>query len=330
MMRKTRLYTLPLLSIVFILALLLEPTTSIGAAKTGLLLWFNTVLPSLVPFIIGANMLMASGGIHFFEKLFKPIMKPVFNVPACCAFPWVIGLISGYPMGAKIAGELYDTGQITQVELQRLLSFCNNSGPFFILGAVGVGMLGNQSLGYSLLGIHIASSILVGVLFRFYGQSSTTRPTAYANTFKPSLSFGEALGKSVSNAMDVIVQVGGYIIIFSVIYTLIQGTSLVTLITNGLYERFAYAGMTKSLAASWLGGLIELSNGAHLVASSNSPLSLQLPMISFILGWGGLCVHAQSLGFIKKSGVKAPVYLLAKFLHGAFAFILTLIFILTA
>ncbi len=328
MLKKTRLYTLPLMSILFIVALLLQPTTSIDAAKTGLLLWFNTVLPSLLPFIIGANILMASGSIYFFEKIFRPIMKPLFNVPPCCAFPWVIGLISGYPMGAKLAGDLYQNKQITRVELQRLLSFCNNSGPFFIIGAVGVGMLKSESVGYTLLLIHILASLLVGILFRFYRQEKTNMiPKAYCPSFSHPISIGEALGKSVSNGMDVIVQVGGYIIIFSVIGTLLQGTTLIKLLADSIEYVFKPLGMTKSLAASWLMGIIEVSNGAHLVASTQNIPSLQLPIISFILGWGGLSVHAQSLGFIEKDAAKAPVYLFAKFLHGAFAFILTIIFL---
>ncbi|HHX60165.1 MAG TPA: sporulation integral membrane protein YlbJ [Epulopiscium sp.] len=326
MMKRSHLYFLPLISMVFILALLLEPTQSIGAAKTGLLLWFNTVLPSLLPFIIGANILMASGSIYFFEKLFRPLMRPLFNVPGCCAFPWIMGLISGYPMGAKIAGDLYDNNQITDLELQRLLSFCNNSGPFFILGAVGVGMLGNEHLGYFLLLIHFLSSILVGLLFRFYGHESNSTPKYQKIRFKPANSIGETLGSSITSAMEVIVQIGGYIIIFSVIGSLLKETILIKAIGNTLYYVFRPLGMTKELAASWLMGIIEMSNGAYMVSTAQSVQSLKMAIVSFILGWGGLSVHAQSLNFIKKIAIKTPLYLFAKFLHGVIAFSFTLLF----
>lgn len=327
MLKKTRLYTLPLISLIFIAALLLEPTKAIGASKTGLLLWFNTVLPSLLPFIIGANILTASGSVYFFETLFRPIMKPLFNLPGCCAFPWIMGLISGYPMGAKIAGDLYDTGQITKIELQRLLSFCNNSGPFFVIGAVGVGMLGNEKLGYNLLLIHIFSSVLVGILFRFYKPEAKGSQTPHISPFKPAHSIGEALGQSVTNAMDVMVQVGGYIIMFCVIGTLLEDAAFITLLGKGMVFIFKPLGMTQNLAQSWLLGLIEVSNGASMVAASRSLPSLKLPIISFILGWGGFSVHAQSLGFIKKNAIKTPLYLGSKVLHGVIAFILTLIFL---
>ncbi len=327
MMKKARLYILPVISMIFILVLLFEPTVSIGAAKTGLLLWFNTVLPSLLPFIIGANILMATDSIYFFEKIFRPIMKPLFNVPGCCAFPWIMGLISGYPMGAKIASELYESNQITKSEFQRVLSFCNNSGPFFILGAVGVGMLANEKLGYSLLIIHIISSVLVGILFRFYGQDTPSYKAPYIVPLKPASSIGDILGKSITNAMDVMVQVGGYIIMFSVIGTLLQDTSLVKVLASSMYYLLKPLGMTQSLALSWLIGMVEMSNGAFMVSTYQGICTLKIPIISFILGWGGFCVHAQSLSFIEKGAIKTPLYLLSKVLHGVIAFILTVIFL---
>ncbi len=327
MIKKSSLYILPLISIVFILALLFQPSLSISAAKIGLLLWFNTVLPSLLPFIIAANILMASGSVYFFERLFEPIMKPLFNVPGCCAFPWIIGLISGYPMGAKIAAELYENKQITEIELQRLLSFCNNSGPFFIIGAVGIGMFSSPKVGYILLIIHIVSSILVGILFRFYKYKSNYTLNTHKNIFIPAPSIGEVLGQSITNSMDVIVQIGGYIIIFSVIGALLKDTLAVNRLADTLYYVFRPLGMTRKLALSWIIGFIEMSNGAHLVAKTPAFDRLKIAIISFILGWGGLSIQAQSLNFTKKTAIKTPLYLLSKFLHGAIAFALTILFL---
>ena len=322
-LKKQRTYLLPLISISLILALLLEPTLSIASAKVGLLLWFNTVLPSLLPFIIGSNLLMASGSIYFFEKVFSPIMKPLFNLPGCCAFPWIIGLISGYPMGAKVAGELRANNQITDIELQRLLSFCNNSGPFFILGAVGIGMLGNEQTGYFLLAIHIISSVLVGMVFRFYGKQGQVKTLSSKGIFKAPQAIGEVLGDSITSAMEVIMQIGGYIIIFSVIGTLIQETALIKLLSSAVYVIFKPLGMTLDLALSWIVGVIEMSNGTHGASIAQGPSSLKLAIISFIIGWGGLSVQAQSLSFIKKTEIKISVYLFSKLLHGLLAFTLT-------
>ena len=323
--KKQSSYILLIASLSLILTLLINPSLSIDAAKTGLLLWFNIVLPSLLPFIIASNILMESGSVYFFERLFTPIMQPLFRLPGSCAFPWVMGLISGYPMGAKLAANLRNENQITDSELQRLLSFCNNSGPFFILGAIGSGIFNDPKIGYFLIKIHFISSVLVGLIFRFYGQKPRPSSNTYNRVFKPVNSIGEVLASSIANSMEVIVQIGGYIIFFSVIGDLIKETKLILTLASLINHLFKPLGMTKNLALSWIIGFSEMSNGINLLAKVPSPQVLKLAIVSFILGWGGLSIHAQSLHFFKSTKIKTPLYLLGKFLHGVLAFILTYI-----
>jgi hypothetical protein len=86
--------------------------------------------------------------------------------PAPHAF--ALGIIGGYPVGAKTAISLYQKKLCTKEEAERLLGFCNNSGPAFILGVVGVGVFSSSRIGILLYLVHIFSSITVGFLFRFY------------------------------------------------------------------------------------------------------------------------------------------------------------------
>lgn len=186
-------------------------------------------------------------------------------------------------------------------------------------------MLGDQQAGYFLLFVHIISSVLVGILFRFYGKESAHVPLSHVGPVKKLESLGEIFGSSISNSMDTIVQIGGYIILFSVIGALLRQSRIIKSLSSFLYYVFKPLGMTMELAFSWIIGLIEISNGSSLVAQSQGLYPLKLGVLSFILGWGGLSIHAQSLNFTKKTKIKAPVYLFAKFLHGAIAFILTLV-----
>ena len=321
--KRARTYLLPIMSVVLIFSLLISPTRSIAAAKKGLLLWFNTVLPSLLPFIIGANILMASNSIYFLEKLFRPIMGPLFNLPGCCAFPWIMGLVSGYPMGAKITAELRQNNQISDIETQRLLGFCNNSGPFFILGAIGVGMLQNEQLGYFLLMIHFISSVLTGILFRFYKENQPSQAKSHTTPFIALNSMGEVLGSSITRSMEVIIQIGGYIIIFSVIGELLKSTYFIVLLAKLIHFIFQPLGMSQELALSWLIGIIEMSNGVSLVSTAPASQILTLSTISFLVAWGGLSIHAQSLHLLQNTNIKTSLYLLGKLLHAALAFLLT-------
>jgi sporulation integral membrane protein YlbJ len=95
-------------------------------------------------------------------------MRPLFNVPGCGAFAVALGISSGYPVGAKISNELYESDECTKIEAERLLAFTNTSGPLFIISAVGNGMFGNQQIGILLLVTHFLASLAVGILFRKY------------------------------------------------------------------------------------------------------------------------------------------------------------------
>ena len=62
-------------------------------------------------------------------------------------------------------------------------------------------------------------------------------------------------------------------------------------------------------------GFLELSTGTASLSDAPSP-SLALPLAAFLLGWGGLSVHCQSLPFLRAAGVATGPYLRAKFLQG--------------
>ncbi len=91
-------------------------------------------------------------------------MKPIFNLPGVSSFPFIMGLISGYPVGAKIVSDLYEKKLCTKEEAERMLSFTNNSGPLFIIGTVGCSFYSSSTIGIILLCTHIAASISVGII----------------------------------------------------------------------------------------------------------------------------------------------------------------------
>ena len=82
-----------------------------------------------------------------------------------------MGIISGYPVGAKVVCNLYDNKICSKSEAERLIAFTSNSGPIFILGSVGISLLGNAQIGKILLIAHILSSLFVGIIFRFWKQN---------------------------------------------------------------------------------------------------------------------------------------------------------------
>lgn len=263
-----------------------------SAAREGLLLWFLTVMPSLLPFIIGINLLLGLGVLRALP-------------PGGVAF--VMGLISGYPMGAKTVGDLCRTNEISPEKARRLLGFCNNAGPLFIVGAVGVGMFGDIRSGYILWAGHVLGALTIAILGRLL-LGIVSDKTVKKTVFTP-LPLGKVLGDAVKNAMEAMALVGGLIILFNVAVR-------VVLAATGLARDGYFAGV--------LGGFFEISGGARVLAAQGSNV-WALALAAGVIGFGGLSVHAQALYFASGTGVRTGRYLLCKLLHGVLAAAFTVI-----
>lgn len=127
---------LPALFVFFTISLVFFSKTNLIASKSGFKLWANNVVPSLFPFFIATNLLSHTNIINHISKYFNKIMRPLFNVPGESAYAFIVGLISGYPVGAKIVTDLRNNNLCTKDEGERMLCFTNNSGPLFVIGTV--------------------------------------------------------------------------------------------------------------------------------------------------------------------------------------------------
>ena len=144
---KTTKYFFPkLIVLLLILGVVIFPKESIIAAKGGIDIWVNILIPSLLPFIIGANLIVSLKVVDILGAIINPITQFIFNVSGKSALVFAISAVSGYPVGARLASDLRLKNDISKYEGQRLISFCSTSGPLFIIGAVAVGMLSNSYL----------------------------------------------------------------------------------------------------------------------------------------------------------------------------------------
>ena len=125
---------LSLLALFFLILLLLSPGTALEGARKGLLLWAYTVLPTLLPFMIGTGVIAAMGAVGLVVKPFSPLLSGVFHFSQSAGFVFLTGLLCGYPMGAKMDQDLLERGQISWEEACYLLSICNHPSPMFLTG----------------------------------------------------------------------------------------------------------------------------------------------------------------------------------------------------
>ena len=221
-----------ILIICFIISLLIFSNTNIKAAQEGLTLWATSVVPSLFPFFIGVELLYCTNLVNILGKYCKNFMKTFFNLSGEAVFPIIMGTISGYPTGAKIVSNLRMDKKISKTEGEHLLAFTNNSGPLFIIGTVGILMFGNSSIGLLLFVTHIIACITVGIIFRFWKSDDSylknISKTKYSAS-KGNVDFsnlGEILAQSITSSTSTILLIGGFVVIFSSIISILKASGL--------------------------------------------------------------------------------------------------------
>ncbi len=317
----------------FVLFMIIFSKSNISSSKAGLVLWANSIVPTLLPFFIATDLLSHTFVVKLLGKALTPIMKPIFNVPGEGSFALIMGIISGYPTGAKIVSQFYKDGVCTKAEAERLIAFTNNSGPLFIVGTVGVSMFGDTRTGILLLITHILACITVGILFRFWknNKSFFSHFSMEKSHSLPSVNLsnlGEVLATSIMSSINTILLIGGFIMFFSVIISILKQSHVLPVCINLLKPILTFFKINSELSSGIVTGILELTNGVSLVSNIPSKLiSQNIIVASFLIGFGGLSVLLQVFSIISKENISIKPYIIGKLLHGLLAGFYTYLFL---
>lgn len=332
---KIKRNIIALFFLIFGICLLLFSTSNIPAIKNGLTLWATSVVPSLFPFFVATELLMNTTIVTTIGRFFNKIMKPLFNIDGKGCFCFIMGLISGYPMGAKIACNFRENNICSKEECERLLSFTNNSGPLFIVGTIGISMFGNSHIGILLLVTHVLASITVGIIFRFWKYNSKSYKTNFNNNLKLNKknnvnisNLGEFLGNSITNSISTILMIGGFIVLFSSIISILKSSGILHNLVLLLTPFFKLLNIDTSFISGILTGILEITNGINLISNIHiKAISLNIIITSFILGFGGISVLLQVWSITSKSDLSIKPYLYGKILQAFIACFYTILVI---
>ncbi len=331
---KLRRNLLPILFLAFTFCLLIFSKSNLPAVKSGLLLWANSVVPSLFPFFVATELLMHTNMVSQLGNILTPFMKPFFNIRGEGAFAFIMGIISGYPVGAKIACHFRQNNICSKEECERLLSFTNNSGPLFIIGTVGILMFKNTTIGILLFITHLLACLTVGLIFRYWKRNSHTflqnMISNGSHQQKKSASFsnlGEILAESITNSISTILLIGGFVVIFSSIISILKASGILNSITVLLSPLFQSLSIDTNFIPGLLTGLLEITNGLNSISSiACKKLSLNILFTAFLLGFGGISILLQVWSITSKTDLSIKPYLYGKLLHGILATFYTYLF----
>ena len=286
----------------------------ISGCREGLRLCVELILPSLFPFFVVSGLLVRLGFPQRLGRVLGPGAGKLFHVSGCGVSALFIGLCGGYPLGAAYLADLMRDGAIPKEEGGHLLSFCNNSGPAFIIGAVGIGVFASVKIGLLLYSVHILAAMLTGFLLRGRSRPFSSQEISPL----PSSGLAEALPEAVRSAVLAILNVCGFVTCFSVLTGLLDAEGWFSLLSGFLSARL---GTELHWCRALLTGFWELGGGiGALRGLGASPRNLALA--AGILGWGGISVHFQTLAMLADLDVKSAPHTAGRLLSAIFSSLL--------
>lgn len=269
--------------------LLIYPKESLTYAATGLSLWFEKMIPTLLPFMIITSLMIKLQLSHSFARLFSPVMKPLFRVSDYGAYCIFVGFLCGFPMGAKVVAEQIHHQNISVKEGQYLLSFCNNIGPIYYISFV-LPFIGEKLSFIYLFGMY-GLPLLYGIILRrskyaayHWEQTITEKPNQLRL-----LQILTSIDESIDSGIENITRLGGYMVFFNVL--------------NLIPQKLLWLSSQVTL---YLAPLLEITSGINSLSANHKFYIL------CILPFGGISCIAQTYSLIRNTGLSLSNYIIQK------------------
>lgn len=296
------------LSALFVL--IFASAQAVAACRSALSLCSELIIPRLFPFFVLSGLLNALGLPQMLGSVFKKSAERLFKVSGVGFSAFFMGICGGYPLGAASIADMMDRGIISDREAERLLIFCNNTGPAFIIGALGGGVFKSAKVGLLLYIIHIISALICGLLLAGEERLSSSLPLCS----RP-VSFPKALTVSVQKAVINMLNVCGFIVSFGIFLGLLEAGGLLPALCTFLSER---TGFSPQYISALFKGSIELGSG--IAAMQGLPFTPRLyALAAFILGFGSLSVHFQTMALFADKNIKCAPHLMGRILSATIA-----------
>ncbi len=309
---------LRLLPFCFLILLLLHPKTAFRGAETGLLLWFNILLPTLFPFLVVTDFCMRSGLVESVFRRILPLFQKIPGFNPYLLYPFLLGILSGLPLGARLTGESVRHGFISVSCGQFMLTVCNNCSLVFLTGYLASQQLKEPSFAPALCLILYLSSFLSAFLCHLMLKSRKKNTPAVSSQITSEASttqYGNAasrdpvlvlLNKATLESFLVLEKIGGFVILFSICSE--------------------YLFISKSFAALLISAALEVTGGIRALCAYDLPQNIKAALSIAFAAFTGLSGLAQTGCVINGTGLSMSRYVLSRIIACCIAFILSLLY----
>jgi sporulation integral membrane protein YlbJ len=318
-----------IIALAVLILIVIFPNICIDAATVSLSMWLTLVVPSLLPFFIGASILMETGIVRVVGAFFEPVTRFFFSLPGESAYVFAASALTGYPMGAKICAELYQAGKMDLETAQRTVCFTSIGGPLFILGTVAYGMLNFQAAGHYIAAAHYIGAVAAGALTGVFYKKRRFPAMRYLTGIRQALSgfkadirankkdIGDILEQAVMKGVTTMLLIGGMMVIFNVLSGLMQKLGVI----GFLCDAFSGIGVPGPISRPVINGVLEMTNGCRIASASALDMGVKIPITALIISFGGFSIHAQTYSIAARSGLKLRFFMTAKLVQAVVSFL---------
>ena len=296
--------------VVLLCCIIIKPSTYMQATYKGIVVWATCVLPALFPFFFLTTLLCELNVVDKLAALTKKPLQKLYNVSGKASIVYLMSIISGYPIGAKLISELQKNRQISKAECLRMHAFCSTSGPIFIVGTVGSTMFANHKIGLIILGVHLLGSALNGILYR---HTDLNKQNIQNAIYTPIQKVDNLLGKTIYQSVISVLIVGGYIALAFLFCEFLIDSKILNILCIPLDIILNLFNISPHFSVCIVLGITEITRGCLELSS----LFLAYPKLVFIIScglisFGGISVMLQSMTYLSKCGISTKTYFLQK------------------
>lgn len=289
----------------FLIYILYFPKDAVTAASFGLSLWYEKMMPTLLPVTILSYILVHSGLLDELTQRFHRILKHIFPISSAGIYPLIAGMLFGFPLGSKITAELVKSGKMSYEEGRHLFCICNNISPVFISGFIMTDCLHRPDL---LLQTYLILYLPPLILYMPFHHNKEF-PQAFGKKKPSSMNF-QLIDDGIMNGFETLAKLGGYIMLFAI---LAQITTLLPISD----KRIKYI----------LIGFTEITNGVACTANADMSFYQSYPLIMAYTAFGGLSGLAQTASMVKDTHFSLKPYILTKSAGTVITFLLALLLV---
>lgn len=289
----------------------MKPAIVSEGVFNGLKIWVYNMIPYLLPMSILSNILLQYNFLYRLSEKFSFISNKVFK-SKYAFIPYFISFVVGYPSGAMTVNTMASYKRINGQEANALVVFTNNCSFQFMAGAVSFSMLGDFSLWKYIAIPHLLSALLIGIILKNDRIYSTN---IKGNKQKP-ISFYDAFNSSVYKSISSIMSIGGVIVMFSVF------SNFFDILLLSISKCFSLSNQASDIIHAFSVGILEISNGCSVAASSILPMNIKLIIINFIISFSGISVIFQTVAVTNDFNFNIKNYIFYRFIQGIISIII--------